>query len=250
MPMELFARVRGDLHPVELRAGQVLVSQDAPPPAILFPLEGLYSVVKPLMAGETLEVLRFSKACHGATSVLLGSTETEAETITLIGGIALAMSTGKFRKLAQESPEIQAWFQPFAAAIMSHISRAAVCAANHSVSQRLARWLLGASGAIGRARLPITQEMLSLLLAVRRTGVSEELSRMGRAGLVETGRGVITIRDRRGLAAAACECWAEDEAQRERHLQSPMGLAFRDGVDVHGLVAKYQALPRGDVQGD
>jgi Mn-dependent DtxR family transcriptional regulator len=44
------------------------------------------------------------------------------------------------------------------------------------------------------------------MLGVRRAGVSEAVSRLTQAGLIEHARGVVTILDRERLEAAACDC--------------------------------------------
>ena len=45
------------------------------------------------------------------------------------------------------------------------------------------------------------------MLAVRRSGVTIALGALRERGLVRNGRGRITICDRPGLEAAACECY-------------------------------------------
>lgn len=55
-----------------------------------------------------------------------------------------------------------------------------VCAPNISV--RLARWLLMVHDRMPSAELPLTHEFLSLMLAVRRPGVTEAITQFERTG--------------------------------------------------------------------
>jgi hypothetical protein len=55
--------------------------------------------------------------------------------------------------------------------------------------------------------LPLTQEFLSQMLGVRRTGVNIAASALQEAGFISYTRGHITIRNRTGLESAACECY-------------------------------------------
>ncbi len=55
--------------------------------------------------------------------------------------------------------------------------------------------------------LPLTHEFLSFMLAVRRSGVTETLHSLQEQGLISNSRGTITIVNRPGLEAAACECY-------------------------------------------
>lgn len=47
--------------------------------------------------------------------------------------------------------------------------------------------------------LPLTHEFLSVMLGVRRAGVTHALNELERVGLIKPGRGVITLIDRKGL---------------------------------------------------
>ena len=54
---------------------------------------------------------------------------------------------------------------------------------------------------------PPTQELLAEMLGVRRSTVTLIDCALQRAGLIQDHRGAITVLDRRGLEAAACECY-------------------------------------------
>jgi CRP-like cAMP-binding protein len=60
---------------------------------------------------------------------------------------------------------------------------------------------------LGTNLLPLTHEFLSLMLGVRRAGVTEALQALKTRRLVAVGRDQITVRDRKGLeriAGGAC----------------------------------------------
>jgi hypothetical protein len=59
----------------------------------------------------------------------------------------------------------------------------------------------------------LTQEFLAMMLGVQRTGVSAAAGALQRAGLIRYSRGIVTILDRQGLGARACECY--DLSRRE-----------------------------------
>ena len=55
--------------------------------------------------------------------------------------------------------------------------------------------------------VPVTHELLGIMLGVRRASVSEVLEPLQQKGLIRKERGSVTILDRSRLKAAACECY-------------------------------------------
>jgi hypothetical protein len=54
---------------------------------------------------------------------------------------------------------------------------------------------------------PMTHEFMSLMLGVRRAGVTVAASALQKAGLIRYGGGRMAVIDRPGLEAATCECY-------------------------------------------
>ena len=63
-----------------------------------------------------------------------------------------------------------------------------------------------------REDLPLTHELLSLMLGVRRAGVTDALGKLVAAGYISTSRGQITIIDRAGLEDRAGDSYGVPEA--------------------------------------
>ena len=55
--------------------------------------------------------------------------------------------------------------------------------------------------------LPLRHEFLSMMLGVRRAGVTVAVGTLKAAGLIHNTHGQVTILDRQGLEAACCECY-------------------------------------------
>ena len=60
-----------------------------------------------------------------------------------------------------------------------------------------------------------------MMLGVQRTGVSAAAGALQRAGLIRYSRGIVTILDRRGLRARACECYGLSRREFDRLLGAP-----------------------------
>ena len=67
----------------------------------------------------------------------------------------------------------------------------------------------------------LTHEFLSHMLGVRRMSVTDVLKPLQDAGLIHNRRGRITVLDRPGLEAAACECYQSVQEAFDRLLGVP-----------------------------
>ena len=90
------------------------------------------------------------------------------------------------------------------------------CNRLHPIAAHCAHWLLHTHDHMRAEAFPLTQDFLAQMLGVRRASVSAAAGALQRAGLIRYARGIITIRDRPGLEAAACECYEVIQPQHDR----------------------------------
>jgi len=83
---------------------------------------------------------------------------------------------------------------------------------------RLCRWLLMGQDRVKSDGLELTHEFLSVMLGVRRAGISETASRLQSQGLISYKRGRVHILDRQGLEATTCECYEVVKKEFDRLL--------------------------------
>ena len=72
-----------------------------------------------------------------------------------------------------------------------------------------------------------------MMLGVQRTGVSAAAGDLQRAGLIRYSRGIVTILDRRGLRALACECYGLSKREFDRLLGEAPRRAPTPVVEAH-----------------
>jgi len=111
---------------------------------------------------------------------------------------------------------------------MAQVAQTTACNSRHPLSQRLARWLLMAHDRADGDELAMTQEFLSIMLAVRRSGVTVASQVLLATGAIRVGRGRTTVCDRAALEAAACGCYGRVQAFAAAvaaRTPNPVGLA-------------------------
>ncbi len=124
-----------------------------------------------------------------------------------LAGIAYRMPGAALRAAIPDCPVLLSVLLRSYEALNAQSAQTAACNSRHVLTQRCARWLLVAHDRADGNELLLTQEFLSVMLAVRRSGVTVAVATLGNAGLIRTTRGRIFIADRPGLEAAACSCY-------------------------------------------
>ena len=107
---------------------------------------------------------------------------------------------------------------------MAQISQTAACNRIHVVETRLARWLLMTHDRVKSDQVRMTHEFLGHMLGVRRVGVTRAAQALQERDLIRYSRGDITVLDRTGLEAAACQCY---KVVRDMHAGALAGQGAR-----------------------
>jgi CRP-like cAMP-binding protein len=174
---------------------------------IYFVESGFISALTVLSDGQPLEIGLIGAEGVAGVSVMLGATTSYSETMCQTGGGAFRMSSPAFKDAIAEAPRFRDLLLRYVHAFHVQVAQTAACNAHHELGQRLARWLLAAHDRSGVAELSLTQDLIAVMLGVRRSTVSIAASTLQKAGVIRYQHGHITILDRVGLENAACECY-------------------------------------------
>ena len=206
LPAEDMDRLRPRLEPVEVTLRQIIQVPDEPITAVYFPESGWVSMVALLVDGSSVEVGIIGFEGMVGVPVLLGSDRSPTEGMIQAPGTLLRLSADVFREELDRSTALRTRLLRYALAFQVQVTQTAACNGHHALEQRLARWLLIAHDRVEGDDFPMTQEFLAMMLCVHRPGVTIAARLFQQAGLIRYNSGRITIMDRAGLEAAACEC--------------------------------------------
>lgn len=183
---------------IELPLGFPLEDAGEPIGRVYLPLAGIVSVV---MVRGSHRVEAGLIGPEGATglAVTLGATSTPLESVVQAAGRALALPSGRFRKLVDERPALREQMLLFALEFHLQLAETALSNARGRIEERLARWLLMMHDRVGASTLNLTHEFLSQMLGVRRPGVTTAVHALEELRLVRSQRGRIVLLDRDGL---------------------------------------------------
>jgi CRP-like cAMP-binding protein len=224
LPLDDLARLWPRLEAVELPFRKVLHAPGEPIEAVFFPETGYASMLACMEDGDAAEVGMVGREGMIGLPVLLGADHDDIEGMVQSPGTALRMDAQAFREELERLPASRTLLLRYALVHHGQVARTAACNGRHHVDQRLARWLLMAHDRVEGDEFPMTHEFLSMMLGVRRAGITVAAGQFQKAGFIHYERGCIDVTDRPGLESVACECYGIVRRAQDRLLGLPEGV--------------------------
>jgi CRP-like cAMP-binding protein len=180
-----------------------------------FPNTMMASVLNIMADGKSVEVgLAGWEGFVGLPSIA-GFRTSASRVVVQAEGTAFRISAGDMRRVVRSCPQLAIAMLRYSQEATMEVTQIAACNRLHEVDRRLARWLLMSQDRIRLDVLPLTQEFLAQMLGTRRASVSVAANILERAGLIQSGRGCVSILTRKGLEDACCECYGVIRQQLE-----------------------------------
>ena len=207
LPPPDLAGIEHDLEIVSLSAHQFTHSIGGTMHHVDFPIDAVLSVVATLLNGDSVEVGTVGREGFVEADAALNSTISSRTAFCQVKGRVGRMTVERFDERMTTSPQFARLMRHNVRATLFSTQQFVACNAKHSVLQRCARWLCMTADRVGSSQFTLTHDFLSIMLGVRRAGVSEAADALSRLGAIEYGRGVVTVHDKDALEGAACECY-------------------------------------------
>jgi CRP-like cAMP-binding protein len=209
LPAKEYQRLLPDLEHVPLSLGNVLYETDDEIHHVYFPSASVVSLVKHMKKGASVEVGIIGREGMVGVSVVLGDGISSNQAIVQIADGAMQLSVVALKKELSQGGQLQPLLLRFTQSLLRQVSQTAACNRTHNIGERLARWLLTTQDRVDSNELALTQEFIAEMLGTRRSGVTEAAIILQDRGLISYVRGHITILNREGLEAFACECYED-----------------------------------------
>lgn len=201
---------------VSLARGEPLVEPDQAIQHAWFIDQGIASVVATSAHGHQTEVGIVGWDGLVDMATVHGTDRASHRCFIQLPGSAYRLSSTVLQAALDGSPTLRALLMGYAHSFMTQIAGTALANASYTVEQRLARWLLMCHDRIDGDEVAMTHEFLSLMLNVRRAGVTVAIQALENAGFVNGRRGVITMIDRVAMEKFATDSYGGPEAVYER----------------------------------
>jgi CRP-like cAMP-binding protein len=207
LPRLEYQRLAPHLQPVSLSVGQILHEPGETIREVYFPNRAMISLVSMMEDGSTTEIGLVGNEGMVGLPVFLGGKFTTSLAIVQISDGAMKLDAEVLKEEFHRGGELQRRLLLYTQALLTQVSQSAACNRQHTIEERLARWLLSVQDRVQKDELPLTQEFIANMLGIRRSGVTVAATTLQRAGMIRYSRGKITILDQENLEATACECY-------------------------------------------
>ena len=220
LPRAALERIIPDLHQKPLAMGQVLQPRGEPLEEVVFPLLGVASMISMGDSGDSVEVATIG--CEGIVGLplFLGGEKAAVEIFVQVPGEGLHLAASQFHGHVKRESTLTQTLLLYTHALLTQVAQCSACNCHHPVEARCARWMLQTHDRVKGDEFPLTHDFLGLMLGVRRASVTLTAGALQKRKLITYHRGVVTVLNRKGLEAAACECYKLISDEFDRLLSS------------------------------
>lgn len=206
-----------------LPSGHVLYEAGNPLQHVFFPTSAIVSILYLSENGASDELAVVGHEGMVGVCVLMGTASTNNHAMVHSAGNAYRLKVSILKQElnrvgGRRSGALQSLLLRYTQAMITHMGQTVVCNRHHALEQQLCRRLLLTLDRLRGNELIMTQESIANMLGVRREGITEAAGKLQRAGLINYHRGHITVLDRAGLEAKACECYQVVKKEYDRLL--------------------------------
>jgi CRP-like cAMP-binding protein len=218
LPTEEYERFAKHLELVQFPIGKMLYEPDEQMQHAYFPTTCIVSLHYVMESGASAETAGVGNEGIVGVSLFMGGNTTSSSAVVQTAGYAYRLERRLLKQEFDRGGALQCLLLRYTQALMTQMTQTSVCNRHHSVEQQLCRWLLLTLDRLPTNELLMTQELVASMLGVRREGITEAAGNLQRAGFISYRRGHISVLNRSGLEAHACECYAIVKKEMHRLL--------------------------------
>ena len=207
LPPREYSRLAPHLELVSLDTKQVLYQPHESINQVYFPDNAVILIVSRRKDGRTVEIGMVGNEGVVGLHALLGASSIPYQYMTLTRGAAYRMQAETLKAAFQRGGTLQDLLLRYTQARLIQFAQISACNYLHPILKRVCRWLLMVHDRAMSDELSLTQEAISRVLHVRRTGITEAVGTLQKKKVISYRYGRITILDRGGVERTTCECY-------------------------------------------
>lgn len=200
-----FFRTHADIRP--MNTGDVIFEDGAPVTHVVFPHEGVVSIIAEMSNGRSVEKSSIGPEGFLGFSLIMGGGSSLGRSVVQVPGQASWVTIADLDVALEEFQCVREIMLRYAKSHTVQLMESVACNSLHTAEQRVARWLLHAHDRVEGDTYSVTQEAIAMLLALRRATVNAICTDLMNAGAISYHRGSLRVTNRAVLHERACECY-------------------------------------------
>jgi CRP-like cAMP-binding protein len=195
---------------IDLNLSQVICMADQPTTHVYFPINCFIAITQSVDDHLPIEVGMIGKEGLLGSEISLGVKNNTFSALVQGGGSAWKIDSDTFLSQMTSSPKLKEIVNAYLAIRIKQLGLSAACEHFHAIGPRLAKWLLMSQDRAQSHTFLMTHEFISVMLGVRRVGVTTTAADFRRRGLIDYHRGKMKVLNRVALKAEACSCYLKN----------------------------------------
>jgi CRP-like cAMP-binding protein len=208
LPQDSLLRLLDTLELVHLTLGHVICRSGVVSPYVYFPTSAIISLLNVTEDGATAGIALVGNEGVVGISQFLGGGSSPSQAVVHSAGRCMRVSASAIKNEFNRMGSVTSELLRYTQALMVQMTQTAVCNRHHRVDQQMCRYLLHSLDRVNGSKLAVTQELISIILGVRRESITIAARTLQGEGLIKCTRGHITVLDRLAIERRACECYA------------------------------------------
>jgi len=207
LPSADYERLTLLLESVTLSLGQVLYEPNQSIEYAYFPTTAVISHLNVMESGRDVETASIGNEGMIGVPLVLRTDHIPLRAIVQIPGGALRVSAKAIQSELRVNRSLQSLLLRYIQTLINQIAQNLACTQLHSSQERCCYLMLLTRDRVGETTLPLTHELLSRMVGVRRDRIGEIIATLEQSGLIHHQRSRLTVLNHSELECAACECY-------------------------------------------
>jgi len=222
LPREVLESLFEHLELVALPFGKELFEYGGKLENVYFPTTSIVSLLYVMEDGATTEIAVVGHEGVVGVSMFPGE-RAMCSAVVQSAGYGYRLKAQALRDCFNQGGALPQLLMRYNHALFAQMAQNAVGGRHSSIEQKLCRWLLDRLDRSVSNELKVTQEMISIMLGVRRESITAAAGKLQEDGMIAYRRGNITVLDRAGLERYAGECYKVAKTEYDRLLVDVAG---------------------------
>ncbi|PFH11142.1 CRP-like cAMP-binding protein [Collimonas sp. PA-H2] len=207
LPGDDFRRLQPHLEFVAMPFGMTICEADSQIKHIYFVTSSIVSLLHDMKDGSSAETAVIGNEGVLGVTLFMGGGKSLNRATVKSAGYGFRLKASILLEEFARGGALQQLLLGYTQELITQMSQTAVCNRHHSVPQQLCRSLLLTLDRLPDNEISVTQSSIAAMLGVRRESVAEAAGKLQEEGVIQYARGHLTVLDRSGLEARACECY-------------------------------------------